>query len=94
MAGYLFALEQYDRSRGANASVPVLGTSDCRLVAAIRLPTDDVVIALVEGPDADAVAAAAAAAAWRVDRLIPARWIQRPAIGSINPEIPRQPKEA
>ncbi|MFF0365982.1 hypothetical protein [Micromonospora sp. NPDC005087] len=86
MAGYLFALEQYDCSPSAGGTVPVFGTPDCRLVAAIRLPTDDVVIALVEGPDAEVVAAAAAAAAWRIDRLIPAQWLFPP--GLTNPELP------
>ncbi|SCF08405.1 hypothetical protein GA0070607_5320 [Micromonospora coriariae] len=88
MAGHLFALEQYDCSPGAGGAVPVIGTPDCRLVAAVRLPTDDVVIALVEGPDAEVVAAAAAAAAWRVDRLIPARWLHPP--GPTNPELPKE----
>ncbi|SIM79826.1 hypothetical protein [Micromonospora cremea] len=89
MAGHLFALEQYDRSPGADDSVPAFGTPGCRLVAAIRLPTDDVVIALVEGPDAEVVAAAAAAAAWRVDRLIPARWIQPPGTSTTDLDLRR-----
>ncbi|MEU5941871.1 hypothetical protein ABZ807_22405 [Micromonospora sp. NPDC047548] len=88
MTRHLFALEQYDCSPGADGSVPAFGTPDCRLVAAVRLPTDDVVIALVEGPDADVVAAAAAAVAWRVDRLIPARWIHPPRTGPTNPDLP------
>ncbi len=46
-----------------------------RLVAAIHLPADDVVLVLVEGPDAATVTAAATAAGWRVDRLNPAAWI-------------------
>ncbi|MET8311281.1 MULTISPECIES: hypothetical protein [unclassified Micromonospora] len=88
MAGYLFALEQYDRSPDTDGAAPAFGTPDCRLVAAVRLPTDDVVIALVEGPNAEVVAAAAAAAAWRVDRLIPARWIHPPGTAPTNPELP------
>jgi hypothetical protein len=79
MTGHLFALEQYDPSPDADRTAPAFGTPDCRLVAAVRLPADDVVIALVEGPDETVVAAAAEAAAWRVDRLTPARWIQPPA---------------
>ncbi|MFC3502485.1 hypothetical protein ACFOOK_16120 [Micromonospora krabiensis] len=78
MTGRLFALEQYDCSPDAAASAPAFGTPDCRLVAAVRISADDVVIALVEGADADAVAAAARAADWRVDRLVPARWIYPP----------------
>ncbi|MEV4123293.1 hypothetical protein [Micromonospora sp. NPDC049645] len=93
MTGHLFALEQYDRSPAADATLPALGTADCRLVAALRLPTDEVVIALVEGPDADVVAAAAAAAAWRVDRLIPARWVLPPTAGPTDQDIPRQARK-
>jgi hypothetical protein len=73
----LFALERYDTS--GRESTPELTSlpslTDTRLVAAIHLPADDVVLALVEGPDAETVAAAAAAAGWRVDRLCPAAWI-------------------
>ncbi|MFI6781551.1 hypothetical protein [Micromonospora sp. NPDC050276] len=94
MAGHLFALEQYDLSPGAGGTVPVLRTAECRLVAVIRLPTDDVVIAFVEGPDADVVAAAVAATAWRVDRLIPARWLQPPVANPSNQDTPRQARES
>ncbi|MER7443069.1 hypothetical protein [Micromonospora avicenniae] len=44
----------------------------------MRIPADDVVLALVEGPDAETVAAVAAAAGWRVDRLGTAEWIVAP----------------
>ncbi|WP_406070247.1 hypothetical protein [Micromonospora sp. NBC_01638] len=94
MANHLFVLEQYDCSSEAGTAAPLITTPGCRLVAAIRLPTDDVVIALVEGPDAEVVAAAAAGSAWRVDRLIPAWWIRPPQISPTNPDPPRQVKEA
>ncbi|MGC9665332.1 hypothetical protein ACNTMW_02115 [Planosporangium sp. 12N6] len=78
MPHHLFALESYDRS-GTGAvpgPVPPLTTADTRLVVVVHLPADDVVLALVEGPDAETVAAAAATAGWRVDRLSPANWIR------------------
>jgi hypothetical protein len=76
----LFALERYDRSGRDSAPEPVpqLTTAETRLVAAVHLPADDVVLALVEGPDAETVVAVAAAADWRVDRLSPATWVFPP----------------
>lgn len=74
----LFALEQYERTAGAEQPVPAFGTAGCRLIAAVRLPSDEVVLALVEGADAATVAEAAEAAAWRVDRMTPAQWIRPP----------------
>jgi hypothetical protein len=80
----LFALERYESSddsrAGATPHLPHLPTSrlttaQTRLVAAIHLVADDVVLALVEGPDEATVAATAQAAGWRVDRLSPATWI-------------------
>lgn len=80
MTRRLFVLERYDRSGDATApdAVPIAPTADTRLIAAVHLPADQVVLAFVEGPDADAVAATAAAADWRVDRLTPATWIHPP----------------
>ncbi|MEU8257183.1 hypothetical protein AB0C06_23285 [Micromonospora inaquosa] len=94
MANHLFVLEQYYCSADAGTAAPLITTLGCRLVATIRLPTDDVVIALVEGPNAEAVAEAAAVSAWRVDRLIPARWIHPPQASTTIPDVPRQVKEA
>ena len=56
-------------------AAPLPPLADARLVAAVHLPSDQVVLALVEGTDEQAVAAAATAAGWRVDRLHPATWI-------------------
>jgi hypothetical protein len=83
----LFALEQYDSSGGHAAPEPMspLSTTDARLVAAVHLPADEVILALVEGPDAETVAAAAAAAGWRVDRLIPAAWLAGDTAGRQPP---------
>ncbi|NUT21835.1 MAG: hypothetical protein HOV77_21890 [Hamadaea sp.] len=81
MTRLLFAIERYDTSGGL--ALPVLpelpdGT-EVRLVAAVHLPADDVLLALVEGPDADTVAGVAVAAGWRVDRFCPAVWVQAPS---------------
>jgi hypothetical protein len=73
----LFVVERYESSIGAE--VPALtalpANTGARLVAAVHLPADDVVLALVEAPDEQVVAAAAAEAGWRVDRLCPAAWV-------------------
>jgi hypothetical protein len=73
----LFALERYESSGDATSPRPLrrLTTARTRLVAAVHLVADDVVLALVEGPDAETVAATARTAGWRVDRLSPASWI-------------------
>ncbi|MEV6967956.1 hypothetical protein AB0M47_22880 [Hamadaea sp. NPDC051192] len=82
MTRLLFALERYDTSSGLAS--PVLTDLpvgvDVRLVAAVHLPADDVLLALVEGPDADTVAGVAAAAGWRVDRFCPAVWAKAPTL--------------
>lgn len=76
MTRRLFALERYDRT-GDSAPGPMtpLASADARLVLAVHLPADDVVLALVEGPDEATVAAAVTAAGWRVDRLTSAAWV-------------------
>ncbi|BCB90838.1 hypothetical protein [Phytohabitans suffuscus] len=74
MTDRLFALERYDEVPGTEpATLPAL--AGARLVAAVHLPADQVVLALVEGRDERTVEAAATAAGWRVDRLHPATWI-------------------
>ncbi|MER7461210.1 hypothetical protein [Micromonospora sp. NPDC126480] len=82
MASRLFVLERYDRGPAERADEPVerLTTGTTRLRGALRIPADDVVLALVEGPDAETVAAVARAAGWRVDRLGPAEWIAAPDV--------------
>ena len=77
MADPLYAIERYDAAGEEPAGFPALA-GGVRLVAAVRLAADDVVLALVEGPDPDTVAALAAAAGWRVDRITPASWITPP----------------
>ncbi len=80
MAPRLFVLERYDRGPAERADEPIerLTTGTTRLRGALRIPADEVVLALVEGPDAETVAAVARAAGWRVDRLGPAEWIAAP----------------
>lgn len=81
MADRLFAVERYDRSGGAVSpvAVPAIDTgvlgSEVRLVGAVHLHADDVVLALVEGPDAETVSAVVAAAGWPADRITPATWL-------------------
>ncbi|MGW0433437.1 hypothetical protein ACWDV4_12990 [Micromonospora sp. NPDC003197] len=73
MTGRLFALERYDGlGEAPMALLSSLTTAHTRLVCAVRLPADEVVLALVEGADQEAVAAVASTAGWRVDRLGPA----------------------
>ncbi|RKN18798.1 hypothetical protein D7147_15335 [Micromonospora musae] len=83
----LFVLERYDRAPGESVDEPVgaLTTGVTRLRGAVRIPADDVVLALVEGPDAETVAAVAAAAGWRVDRLGTAEWIVEPESPATQP---------
>ena len=75
----LFAVERYDAPGDPPGPVELVAGAGVRLVAAVRLAADDVVLALIEGPDPETVAAYAAAAGWRVDRLTPASWITPPA---------------
>lgn len=66
-------MERYDGAGpGGPGRLPVLAAGGVRLVAAVHLPADEVVLALVEGPDADAVVAAMAGAGWPVHRVEPA----------------------
>ncbi|MEV7227335.1 MULTISPECIES: hypothetical protein [Polymorphospora] len=77
MPGSLFAVERYER-RGdqRTPSLPSLpADSGVRLVVAVHLPADEVVIALVEADDVAAAEAAAVGAGWQVDRVTSAIWI-------------------
>jgi hypothetical protein len=44
------------------------------LLFAVRVPADDVLLALVEGVDEQTTRTALTAAGWRVDRITPATW--------------------
>jgi hypothetical protein len=80
MADSLYAVERYDAAGAAGAEFPLRPLAGAaRLVAAVRLAADDVLLALVTGPDPETVAAAAVTAGWRVDRITPATWIHPPA---------------
>jgi hypothetical protein len=73
----LFAVERYDDTGGAAvppSSFPAL-PAGVRLAGAVYLPADEVVLALVEGPDVESVCTAVAAAGWRVDRISLASWV-------------------
>lgn len=73
----LFVVERYERWGDQTAPLlpPLPANGGARLVAAVHLPADEVVIALVEAPDAAVVEAAAAGAGWQVDRVTPAVWV-------------------
>ncbi|GAB3141957.1 hypothetical protein GCM10027290_15530 [Micromonospora sonneratiae] len=77
MTRRLFAIERYDGlgEEASPALLSLLTTADTRLVCAVRLPADDVVLALVESPDQETVVSVAVTAGWRVDRLGPATLI-------------------
>ncbi len=76
MTSQLFALERYETSDDRWSSTPQLPLDGAvRLVTVVRLANDDVVLALVEGPDSDTTAGSMAAAGWRVDRITPATWL-------------------
>ena len=90
----LFAVERYDESGAGvdlHAAFPALPAA-LRLAAALYLPADDVVLALIEGPDADVVGAAVSAAGWRVDRISPASWLTPPA-PLVSPAAAPPPEE-
>ena len=76
MIRQLFAVERYARSGSEPPAAPGAVPG---LVGALYLPADEVVVALVEGADAEAVRAAVSDAGWRVDRITPAEWIAPPA---------------
>lgn len=73
MSWRLFALEHYAGPGDAPEPVPLL-PDGVRLLMAVHLPADEVVLALVESPDEATAVAAAAAAGWRIDRAGPAQW--------------------
>jgi hypothetical protein len=73
----LFAVEHYDDTGGHVAPLdpfPAL-PAHVHLTGAVYLPSDEVVIAFVEGPDEASVGEAITAAGWRVDRISPADWL-------------------
>ena len=71
----LFALERYAASGAATVPPLLPAFAPVRVVAAVHLPADEVVLVIAEGPDEAAVTAALEGAGWRVDRVGPARWL-------------------
>jgi hypothetical protein len=87
MPSQLFALERYDAGGDPVTAPPELPpTGVAQLICLLRLSDDDVVLALVEGPDADTVTACMSAVGWRVDRITPATWLCPPLTGESRPE--------
>jgi hypothetical protein len=75
----LFALERYDTGLDEAPPfprVPLSGAS--RLIFLVRLPDEDLALALVESSDSGSAAGSMAAAGWRVDRISPATWLCPP----------------
>jgi hypothetical protein len=71
----LFVVERYDDTGTPGREQPLPAPpSDVHLVYAVRVPADDVVLALMEGTDERSVSAALTTAGWRVDRITPATW--------------------
>jgi hypothetical protein len=66
----LFVVERYDDTGTPGRQLPVpTPPAQVRVVCAVRVPVDDVVIAVVEGTDEPAVCAALSSVGWRVDRI-------------------------
>jgi hypothetical protein len=80
MSGQLFAVERYDDS-GVTARPPRTFPplpDYVKLVGVMHMPTDGVVLALVEATNATSVDVAVTAAGWRADRIIPVSWVIPP----------------
>jgi len=71
----LFVVERYDDTGTPDRLQPLPAPpADVHLVSAVRVPADDVVLALIEGTDEATIRAALASAGWRVDRIMAATW--------------------
>jgi hypothetical protein len=71
----LFVVERYDDTGTPGRVQPLpAAPPDVHLLCAVRLPADDVVLALIEGEDEPTISAALLTAGWRVDRITPATW--------------------
>jgi hypothetical protein len=75
VSNQLFLVERYDDSGIPDRQelLPAL-PPNVPMVFAIRIPADDVILVLVEGPDEESMVTVLAAAGWRVDRITPASW--------------------
>jgi len=75
MSTQLFVVERYDDT-GTPGRLPALPAppAEVELLCAVRVPADDVVLALVEGADEQTISTALIEAGWRVDRITPASW--------------------
>jgi hypothetical protein len=72
---HLFVVERYDDTGTPGAVTPLpAAPPGVHVVHAVRVPADDVVLALIEGTDERTICAALLAAGWRVDRITPATW--------------------
>jgi hypothetical protein len=86
MPNQLFALEQYQATGADPVAPPELSSNAAvHLIGLVRLPEDEVVLAFVEGPDAEAVTACLSDVGWRVDRITPARWLSPSVVRPTRP---------
>ena len=81
-ANHLFVVERYDDSGTPGRLQPPPPSADLRIVYAVRVPADDVILALVEGKDEQTICTSFGAAGWRVDRITPAAWARADEDGS------------
>ncbi len=73
----LFVVERYDDSGIPGRQQPLPPPpADVLVVCAVRVPADDVILALVRGTDEQTTGASLTAAGWRVDRITPATWVR------------------
>ncbi len=80
MGNDVFAVERYDESGSALPPDPLPELPPgARLTCALHLRADDVLLAVVEGADEQAVRAALKQAGWRFDRITAGAWITPPA---------------
>lgn len=71
----LFVVERYDDTGGPGAVQPIpAAPADVRVIYTVRVPADDVVLALVEGRDEHSIRASLGDVGWRIDRITGATW--------------------
>jgi len=75
---HLFVVERYDDTGDPDSVQPIPEPpADLRVIYTVRVPADDVVIALVEGRDEQSIRASLGDVGWRVDRITTATWAGR-----------------
>ena len=71
----LFVVERYDDTGDPGAAQPIPAPpAGLKVICTVRVPADDVVLALVEGRDEQSIRASLGDVGWRVDRITMATW--------------------